>query len=76
VDDRALYQAILGLTAPWEVGRVELRESAQTVEVFVDATPGTPFACPDCGITAPAYDHAERRWRHLDTCQFTMSTTV
>jgi transposase len=71
VEDRALYQAILGLTVPWDVVRVELREAEQTVQVFVEATPGTPFACPDCGTTAPAYDHAERRWRHLDTCQFT-----
>ena len=71
MEDRALYQAILGLTVPWDVVRVELREPEETVQVFVEATPGTVFACPECGTTAPAYDQAERRWRHLDTCQFT-----
>ena len=50
---------------------MELREAEQTVQVLVEATAGTTFPCPDCGSTAPVYDHAERRWRHLDTCQFT-----
>ena len=28
------------------------------------------FACPHCGAAAPGYDARERRWRHLDTCQY------
>jgi transposase len=71
VEDRALYQTILGLSEPWAVERVELREAEQAVHVFVEATVGTAFTCPDCGTPVPVYDHAERRWRHLDTCQFT-----
>lgn len=71
MEDRALYQAILGLSDPWMVDRVELRELEHAVHVFVEATAGTAFTCPECGAVAPVYDHAERRWRHLDTCQFT-----
>lgn len=71
MEDRALYQTILGLSEPWTVERVELRETEQAVHVFVEATAGTTFTCPDCGTSVPVYDHAERRWRHLDTCQFT-----
>lgn len=71
MEDRALYQTILGLSAPWVVERVELREAEQAVRVFVEAAVGTAFTCPDCGTPGPVYDHAERRWRHLDTCQFT-----
>ena len=26
--------------------------------------------CPECGEAAPIHDHKERRWRHLDTCQY------
>jgi transposase len=26
--------------------------------------------CPTCGREAPGYDARERRWRHLDTCQY------
>ncbi len=71
MEDRTLYQTILGLSEPWAVERVELREAEQAVHVFVEATAGTSFTCPDCGTVVPVYDHAERRWRHLDTCQFT-----
>lgn len=71
MDDRELYQTILGLSVPWVVERVDLREAEGAVHVWVQATPGTVFTCPECAQSAPAYDHAERRWRHLDTCQFT-----
>lgn len=71
MEDRALYQAILGLAVPWTVERVELRDAEQSVQVFVEAEPGTVFQCPDCGAAAPVYDYGERCWRHLDTCQFT-----
>ena len=64
MEDRTLYQTILGLSEPWAVERVELREAEQAVHVFVEATAGTSFTCPDCGTVVPVYDHAERRWRH------------
>lgn len=70
MDDRALYQTILGLQQPWDVERVELREAEAEVDVWVGAVAGTRFACPHCDTPAPVYDHVERRWRHLDTCQF------
>jgi transposase len=71
VEDRELYQTIFGLSAPWIVSRVELKEPEQVVHVWVEAAPGTTFTCPECRVTAPIYDHTERQWRHLDTCQFT-----
>jgi transposase len=71
MEDRELYQAFLGLSAPWTVERVELKPADQTVEVWVGEQAGTRFACPECAERSPIYDRAERRWRHLDTCQFT-----
>jgi transposase len=70
VDDRALYQAILGLQASWQVEQVELRMEPGEVEVWVAAVTETPFGCPECTTPSPIHDHVERRWRHLDTCQF------
>ena len=70
-DRRSLYQTILGLSDPWTVEAVELREAERTVRVVVDAAPGTVFTCPECGAAAPVYDRGERQWRTLDTCQFT-----
>jgi transposase len=68
--DIELYRAILGLTPPWTVAAVNLDVAGQQVVVQVDPGPG-PFGCPECGTLAPRYDRKPRRWRHLDTCQFT-----
>jgi transposase len=70
MDDRELYATILGVTSPWTVDRVVLQEASEVVEVYVVPTPGTTWRCPRCDAAAPGYDHTERRWRHLDTCQF------
>lgn len=70
MDGRSVYATILGLQAPWEVERVELKAVEEAVHVFVHEAAGTPFACPECATAAPIYDHVDRSWRHLDTCQF------
>jgi transposase len=68
--DTDLYKAILGLTPPWTVVTVDLDIKGQQVTITVDAGEG-PFPCPECQTVVPGYDRKERRWRHLDTCQFT-----
>ena len=68
--DVELYKAILGLTPPWTVVSVNLDVKGQQVTVQVQAGDG-PFPCPECQTTVPGYDRKPRRWRHLDTCQFT-----
>jgi transposase len=68
--DIELYRAILGLPAPWTVRSVDLDVKGQQVVEQVEAGPG-PFPCPECGTAWPRYDSRSRRWRHLDTCQFT-----
>lgn len=40
--DIELYRAILGLTQPWTVVRVDLDVKQQEVVVTVDASPGDP----------------------------------
>ena len=69
--DTDLYARILGLQAPWEVVDVHLDRSAGSVLVNVAASADAVFACPTCGGVAPGYDRRQRRWRHLDTCQYT-----
>ncbi len=68
--DVELYKAILGLTPPWTVVDVTLDVKGQHVTVQVHAGDG-PFPCPECATVVPGYDRKPRRWRHLDTCQFT-----
>ena len=68
--DKDLYQQILGIALPWRVTQVDLDLKSETVTVNVELEPGSELACPQCGQGCSGYDHRERRWRHLDTCQF------
>jgi transposase len=71
MQDKELYQRILGLDSPWSVANVELHTDAQEILVYVEHPRGTSFCCPECQQALSCYDHAEeRRWRHLDSCQF------
>jgi transposase len=71
VQDRDLYAQILGVKEPWRVERVELKLSEAEVHVHLAHDEGLSWPCPDCGKACALYDHQpERRWRHLDTCQY------
>jgi transposase len=71
MDGRRLYETIPGLAEPWYVAEVEVRADAEEIRVHVERREGAALVCPDWGQLAPGYDCAEeRRWRHLDTCQF------
>ena len=70
MDDRALYQQILGIHEPWGVERVDLQLVQGEVHVWVALPPKTRWVCPECLELAPIHDHLERAWRHLDTCQY------
>jgi transposase len=68
--DTHLYSTILGIAAPWNVTEVDLQPDQHQVEVRVSwSSPERP-PCPCCGRPSPRYDSRERRWRHLDTCQY------
>jgi len=67
--DTELYAALLKLHHPWRVREVKLDLAAERIDVWLEHAEGVKWACPECGKTAPVYDHAdEREWRHLDTC--------
>ena len=71
MQDKELYQQILGLASPWKVSSVELDDEQQEIRIHVEHPRGAKFCCPDCQTELPCHDHAaERRWRHLDSCQF------
>ena len=70
MEDIELYQHLLGLEAPWVVERVELSVKERRVDIWVGYPKGTRFPCPECQVEYSVYDHQERVWRHLDSCQF------
>ncbi len=68
--DKDLYAQILGIKSPWRVSNVALALSKGEVTVHVEQEDGATQCCPTCGEASPGYDSRQRRWRHLDTCQY------
>src|ERR1039458_7185444 len=67
--DFELYQQILGLVEPWRVESVTLKPLEREIEVRVGFS-DTLWGCPQCQQRMQIHDYEERRWRHLDSCQF------
>jgi transposase len=68
--DTTLMQQALGLTPPWTVVRSDFDTEARRLDVEIDFTPGSRFACPNCGAAdCPAYDTQRKTWRHLNFFQ-------
>jgi len=67
--DFQLYQQILGLVEPWRVESVTLKPTEQEIEVRVGLA-DTLWGCAQCQKRMQIHDYEERRWRHLDSCQF------
>jgi len=70
VKDTEFYQQILGLDAPWKVAGVELDMEGRRVVLRVEVDRATKWAHPETKLAASLHKWTERRWRHLDTCQF------
>jgi transposase len=67
--DTSLMQLALGLTPPWMVARAEFDRSAQRIDIHIDFSPGSRFACPACGAVCPVHDTEQKSWRHLNFFQ-------
>jgi len=53
------------------VERVDLKLKEGEVHVYLTHEDNREWACAECGVLCPLYDHQpERQWRHLDTCQY------
>jgi transposase len=71
MQDRQVFEQILGIVSPWFVADVELALAEGEVRVALEHRADATWCCPECGEACPLHDHAEeRRWRHLDTCQY------
>ena len=69
--DTEFYEALLGLSDPWKVSKVELNSRTGRVDVWVEGRSGVKWNCPECQEKVSVYDHSEERIRrHLNTCQF------
>lgn len=68
--DIELFQAALGLQAPWKVVESVFDADERRLELRIDFERGARFACPECDTAdCPVHDTEEKRWRHLDFFQ-------
>lgn len=65
------YAQLLGLERPWRIQEVELDHEATEVRIRVELATRGQLHCPVCRVQCGRHDHRSRRWRHLDTMQYT-----
>src|SRR5580704_15467829 len=65
--DTELFQAALGLSAPWIVLRSEFDPDQKQLDLHIGFARGSRFACPACGAEGcGVHDVREKEWRHLN----------
>jgi transposase len=64
-----LFEAALGISAPWAVGAVEFDQAAKLLTVPVDFEPGTRFKVSGHEGLHPVHDTVVKTYRHLNFFQ-------
>ena len=64
-----LFEAALGISAPWAVGAVDFDEAAKLLTVPVDFKPGTRFKVSGHEGLHPVHDTVVKTYRHLNFFQ-------
>jgi transposase len=64
-----VFEAALGISAPWSVGAVDFDEGTKVLTVRIDFTPGTRFAISGHEGVHPVHDTVPKTYRHLNFFQ-------
>ena len=64
-----LFEAVLGINAPWSVKSVEFDVAAKLLTVLIDFAPGTRFGVPGVAGQHPVHDTVAKDYRHLSFFQ-------
>lgn len=70
MNPESLFAVALGITPPWEVVGVDFSQENKRLDIRIDFSKGTQFACPVCGAEVPVYDTTVKTWRHLNFFQY------
>jgi transposase len=65
-----LFDAALGVTAPWSVQRVQFDAAARQLTLIIDCAPGSRLAHPEAPGLHPVHDTQSKRYRHLNFFQY------
>ena len=64
-----LFEAALGIAAPWSVASVDFDEAAKVLTVLIDFQPGSRFAVSGHEGVHPVHDTVTKTYRHLNFFQ-------
>src|SRR5213076_3200647 len=64
-----VFEAALGIAAPWSVGSVDFDEAAKVLTVLSDFKPGSRFAIPGHEALHPVHDTVTKSYRHMNFFQ-------
>jgi transposase len=64
-----LFEAALGISAPWYVAGTDFNAPVRTLTIRVDFRPGSRFAVPGADGEHPVHDTVAKRYRHLNFFQ-------
>lgn len=64
-----VFEAALGIAAPWSVGGVDFDEATKVLTVQIDFRPGTRFAISGHEGVHPVHDTVPKTYRHLNFFQ-------
>lgn len=70
MDKLGLFQAALGIAAPWQVTEASFDPESGRLDIHLDFPRGARFACPESDEGACAvHDTEHKTWRHLNFFQ-------
>ena len=64
-----VFEAALGIAAPWSVGSVDFDEAAKVLTVQIDFKPGSRFAIAGHEGEHPVHDTLTKSYRHMNFFQ-------
>ena len=64
-----LFEAALGIEAPWHISKIEFSAQARTLSLHIDFAVGSRFAIAEVVAPCPVYDTVSKRYRHLNFFQ-------
>ena len=65
-----IFDAALGVAAPWSVQHVQFDAVARQLTLSIDFSPGSRFAHPEALGLHPVHDTQTKRYRHLNFFQY------
>ena len=69
MSEKQLFEAALGVAAPWYVSGTGFDAASRRLTIGIDFAPGSRFAHPDVPGEHPVHDTQTKRYRHLNFFQ-------